>query len=149
MATLLAACGQAVLISSGGGWHHPVDEVLTDSVGSLGTVLVNGHGHTLYAYMPDDRSGQSRCNGLCAAEWPPLALPTGTASATAGPGVDHSLLGVTTRQDGTRQVTYNGWPLYTWVNDTGPGQANGQGIDNLGGLWYALSPGGSPIRSSG
>ena len=56
------------------------------------------------------------------------------------------LLGLATRPGGSRQVTYHGWPLYLWPNDTQPGQATGQGINNLGGLWYVVSPSGNPVR---
>ena len=63
----------------------------------------------------------------------------------AGAGVKKSLLGTTHRTDGTVQVTYNKWPLYTWVIDSAPGDATGQGINNLGGRWYVLSPNGATI----
>ena len=58
-----------------------------------------------------------------------------------------SLLGTTRRTDGTVQVTYNKWPLYLWVGDSQPGQATGQGLNNLGGLWYVLSPTGKTITT--
>ena len=64
------------------------------------------------------------------------------------PGGESSLLGTTHRSDGTTQVTYNKWPLYLWVGDSQPGQATGQGINNLGGLWYVLSPDGHEITTS-
>lgn len=113
----------------------------------LGTVLVDGKGDTLYLFVPDDHSSHSRCAGICAAAWPPLVLPPGVTSPRAGQGVRTSLLGTTLRTDGTRQVTYNGWPLYRYEADAGPGQATGQGLNNLGGLWYVVSPQGKPVRS--
>ncbi len=58
-----------------------------------------------------------------------------------------SLLGTTHRTDGTVQVTYNKWPLYLWVGDSQPGQATGQALNNLGGLWYVLSPDGKAITT--
>lgn len=125
----------------------PAYEVTTANVSGLGKVLVNGRGYTLYVYAPDNHSSRSTCSGPCAAAWPPLVLATGVSSPPAGKGVKGSLLGTTTRSDGSRQVTYNGWPLYRWVNDTSPGQATGQDIFNLGGRWYALSPGGAPNQS--
>ena len=58
-----------------------------------------------------------------------------------------TLLGTTARADGGIQVTYAGWPLYLWPDDVSPGQATGQGLNNVGGLWYVVSPDGTPIRS--
>jgi predicted lipoprotein with Yx(FWY)xxD motif len=116
-------------------------------VGGLGTVLVNGQGFTLYLFVPDKQSGSSSCSGQCAQGWPPLVLPAGTTTPLAGPGVQSSLLGTTDRSDGSVQVTYNKWPLYTWVGDSAPGQATGQALNNLGGLWYVLSPSGQEITT--
>ncbi|MGH9029002.1 MAG: COG4315 family predicted lipoprotein [Acidimicrobiales bacterium] len=110
-------------------------------------MLENGEGLTLYLFVTDHQSGHSTCNGECAQGWPPLRLPSGVSQPLAGPGVKSSLLGITTRSDGSVQVTYNRWPLYTWVGDSGPGQATGQGINNLGGLWYVLSPTGREITA--
>ena len=65
----------------------------------------------------------------------------------AGPHVQSSLLGTTHRTDGTTEVTYNKWPLYLWVGAGNHGQATGQGLNNLGGLWYVLSPAGDEITA--
>jgi predicted lipoprotein with Yx(FWY)xxD motif len=125
----------------------PLYEVTTGKVHGLGTVLVDGQGFTLYLYVPDHQSGNSVCNGSCALAWPPLILPNGVSAAVAGSGVKSSLLGTTKRSDGSVQVTYNRWPLYTWQGDSTPGQATGQGINNSGGLWYVLSPSGAEITA--
>ena len=117
-------------------------QVRTGTVKGLGTVLVDGKGMTLYLFVPDKQLAKSTCYGACAQAWPPLLLPAGVTSPLAGPGAQSSLLGTTHRSDGTTQVTYNKWPLYLWVGDSQPGQATGQGINNLGGLWYVLSPDG-------
>lgn len=127
------------------GASAPVYEVTTGKVKGLGQVLVDGQGLTLYLFEPDKQSGSSTCYGKCAEAWPPLLLPVGVTSPLAGAGVKESLLGTTHRTDGTVQVTYNKWPLYAWVIDSAPGDATGQGINNLGGLWYVLSPDGAPI----
>ena len=127
--------------------HHPTYEVSTGKVGGLGTVLVDAKGFTLYLFVPDKHSSHSRCSDICAVAWPPLLLPKGRPTPLGGPGVKSSLLGTTVRSDGGIQITYNGWPLYRWSNDVSPGQATGQGLNNLGGLWYVLSPRGQPIRS--
>lgn len=123
----------------------PVYEVTTGTVKGLGEVLVDGQGLTLYLFVPDKQSGSSTCYAECASAWPPLLLPVGVTAPVAGAGIKASLLGSTHRTDGTVQVTYNKWPLYTWAGDSGPGQASGQGLNNSGGLWYVLSPDGATI----
>jgi predicted lipoprotein with Yx(FWY)xxD motif len=145
----IASCGGPTTTSTTTtvGSHGPAFEITTGTVSGLGTVLVDGQGYTLYLFVPDAHSGHSVCTGICAVEWPPLTLPKGTSAPKAGPGVNPSLLGTTTRTDGSVQVTYNNWPLYTWPDDISPGQATGQGLNNVGGLWYVVSPQGDPIRS--
>ena len=121
-------------------------EVLVGDVQGLGKVLVDGQGFTLYLFVPDHQ-GQSTCYGTCADGWPPLLLPAGATAPLAGKGIDASLLGTTKRTDGSVQITYNNWPLYTWQGDSTPGEATGQGINSLGGLWYVLSPSGAEITT--
>jgi predicted lipoprotein with Yx(FWY)xxD motif len=94
-------------------------------------VLTNSHGSTLYLFAPDTPTA-SKCYGSCAAYWPPVKGPV-----TAGPGVTGSI-GTIQRTDGTLQATYNGHPLYTYVGDNAPGQANGNKLDLNGGFWYDL-----------
>jgi predicted lipoprotein with Yx(FWY)xxD motif len=108
---------------------------------SLGRILVDGHGHTLYLFAKD-KKGKSACSGACAAYWPPL-IASGKPRAVAG--AKASLLGTTRRADGRRQVTYRHHPLYTYAGDTGKGQTSGQGLDDFGGLWWVLSPAGNKI----
>jgi predicted lipoprotein with Yx(FWY)xxD motif len=138
--------GTTATTASGGG-TPAIYEVRTGQVNGLGTVLVDGQGLTLYLFVPDKQSGASTCYNACAQGWPPLLLPTGVTTPVAGSGVKTSLLGTTQRTDGTTQVTYNKWPLYLWVGDSEPGQATGQGLNNLGGLWYVLAPDGSTIKA--
>jgi predicted lipoprotein with Yx(FWY)xxD motif len=107
-------------------------------VGDLGTVLVTSEGMTLYDFHKD-KGGKSACYDACAGAWPPL-LTEGDPQAQ-GPA-ERSMLGTTKRKDGTVQVTYNGWPLYTYVGDQKPGEANGNDIDQFGAEWYALQPNG-------
>jgi predicted lipoprotein with Yx(FWY)xxD motif len=111
-------------------------------VGTYGSALVNGDGLPLYVFSLDTE-GTSACTDDCAAEWPPLASQ---GSPVAGDGVDATLLGTITRDDGTMQVTYNGHPLYTFVEDTAPGDAAGQGMAEFGGTWHLISPDGEPIQ---
>ena len=112
----------------------------------FGPVLVNDEGFSLYLFMQDTQnSGTSTCTDAdgCATEWPPLVTD---GDPVAGEGVDETLLGTITRDDGTVQVTYNGWPLYLFLDDTAPGDTNGQGLDEFGGLWYLVSPSGESIQ---
>jgi len=105
----------------------------TQNIGGT-TVLTNSQGRTLYWFAPDT-SGKSLCNGQCAQYWPPVPGP-----AHAGNGVTGTL-GTIHRTDGSVQETYNGHPLYTYVGDSGPGQANGNGLNLNGGLWHEVVAG--------
>jgi predicted lipoprotein with Yx(FWY)xxD motif len=92
------------------------------------TVLANAGGFTLYSFAPDTPTA-SKCYGSCAAYWPPV---TGTAADSRGlPG----RIATITRTDGSRQLTYDGHPLYTYIADTAPGQDNGNNLNLNGGLW--------------
>jgi predicted lipoprotein with Yx(FWY)xxD motif len=115
-----------------------------DVGGEAGTVLVDSKGFTLYYFEKDKKGGNSTCYGACAGGWPPLT----TEGAPKGMGgVQASKLGTTKRSDGTMQVTYAGWPLYTYVADTAAGQVKGQALNLNGGLWYVLSPSGAVIKT--
>jgi predicted lipoprotein with Yx(FWY)xxD motif len=104
------------------------------SVPDLGMVLIDSKGFTLYDFHKD-KGTKSMCNGACAEAWPPL-LTEGEPSV--GNGAKESLLGTTTRDDGTTQVTYAGHPIYTFVGDKKPGEATGNDVDAFGAEWYAL-----------
>jgi predicted lipoprotein with Yx(FWY)xxD motif len=117
--------------------------VQTRNIKGLGTVLVNSRGRTLYMFKPDNRK-RVTCKGQCAAIWPPLKLKSGQ-TATVGGAAKKSLLGSDKNPSGGRVVTYNRWPLYTYVADSKPGQATGQALNLNGGLWYVLSPSGKVI----
>ena len=106
-----------------------------------GTALVDGAGRSLYLFEADT-GPTSTCNGACAQVWPPLAASA--APGVAG-GAQAALVGATTRADGTRQVTYNGHPLYYFAGDKAPGDVTGQGIHNFGGGWYVVTPSGNKI----
>jgi predicted lipoprotein with Yx(FWY)xxD motif len=102
----------------------------TATIGGV-TVLTNASGLTLYWFAPDT-SATSKCTGSCAAYWPPV-----TGSPRAGPGVTGKL-GAIKRPDGTVQATYDGHPLYTYIGDSGLGQAHGNNLNLNGGLWYEV-----------
>jgi predicted lipoprotein with Yx(FWY)xxD motif len=102
----------------------------------VGQILVDEEGMTLYYFQKDQKgSGKSKCEGACAAAWPPL-LTEGKPEATTG--VKTAMLGTIKRQDGTTQVTYAGWPLYTFVEDKKPGEDNGTDSKAFGASWYPL-----------
>ena len=94
-------------------------------------VLTNAQGFTLYWFAPDTATA-SKCSGGCARIWPPVNGP-----ATAGPGVPGTLTTIA-RTDGATQAAYDGHPLYTYVGDTHPGQANGNNLNLNGGLWHEV-----------
>ncbi|OIJ63217.1 SCO0930 family lipoprotein [Streptomyces mangrovisoli] len=102
----------------------------------LGKVLTDSQGLTLYRFDTDTaKPPKSSCNGDCATTWPPVPAD----DASAGAGIDKSLLGEVTRADGTKQLTVAGWPAYRYVKDVNAGDVNGQGV---GGKWFAFSPDG-------
>jgi predicted lipoprotein with Yx(FWY)xxD motif len=104
----------------------------TGKVGSV-TVLTTAKGLTVYTFAADTTPGKSSCYGSCAAYWPPVI---GAAAAAAGiPGTFATI----TRTDGTKQVTWNGHPLYTYVGDHGPGTATGNNLNINGGLWKEIT----------
>jgi predicted lipoprotein with Yx(FWY)xxD motif len=109
---------------------------------SLGKILVDANGRTLYLFDKDKRN-KSACSGLCATYWPPL-LTHGKPMARAG--AKASLLGTTRRSDGSMQVTYAGHPLYRFALDTKAGQTSGEGLDDFGAEWDAVSPSGKSVE---
>ncbi|MBI2887298.1 MAG: LPXTG cell wall anchor domain-containing protein [Chloroflexi bacterium] len=107
----------------------------------FGNILTDASGRTLYLFTRDEKN-KTNCADRCAQIWPPLltaGAPTASGSATA------SLLGFIMREEGSTQVTYNGWPLYYYAPDDKPGDTKGQ---NVGGVWYVLSPAGEGVRAA-
>ena len=130
----LAVLGASVAAAAGPGATAAGGSLKTTHIGGV-TVLTNAKGRTLYWFAPDTAT-RSACYGTCAAYWPPVR-----GAVTAGPGVT-GRLGTITRSDGPVQATYDGHPLYTYVGDTGAGQANGNRLNLNGGLWYEVTPSG-------
>jgi predicted lipoprotein with Yx(FWY)xxD motif len=100
----------------------------------LGMILVDSEGMTVYDFHKD-KGTTSSCYGPCAEGWPPVLTE---GNPQVGNGASSSMLGTTERKDGTMQVTYAGHPLYTFVEDKKPGEANGNDVSAFGGQWYAL-----------
>ena len=128
----LALLGVAV-VSAGGSPVAAADIGATLKTAKIGgvNVLTNANGLTLYWFVPDTLTS-SKCTGSCAIYWPPVS-----GSPTAGPGVT-GRLGTIKRAGGGLQATYDGHPLYTYIGDRGPGQANGNDLDLNGGFWYDI-----------
>jgi predicted lipoprotein with Yx(FWY)xxD motif len=155
VSVILAGCGggsqtpTTTTSSSSGSSSNPATQFSTASVSGLGTVLVDGKGRTVYILTSgghtnvpcDDASG-------CTALWPDLPFPDGVSSAKAGSGVDASLLGSKKLSDGETYPTYNGWLVYEYSGDSGPGDSKGQGMKSFGGTWYVLDASGNPVTSS-
>jgi predicted lipoprotein with Yx(FWY)xxD motif len=118
--------------------------VITTKTSSGGSFLTNGAGRAVYLFMADS-TGKSTCDGACASAWPPVIA---TGQPTASGGAQASDLGTITRSDGTKQVTYDGHPLYYFVGDTGPGTDKGQGVDGFGAKWWLVAPSGSSITTA-
>jgi predicted lipoprotein with Yx(FWY)xxD motif len=117
--------------------------VKTASSPTLGMILVDQSGQTLYRYTPDG-TGKTTCTGECATAWPPLTLPSGTTHAGAADGVTATALGTVTRPGGALQVTFDGMPLYRFLGDTKSGDTKGQGVD---GTWFVVSPTATPAAA--
>ena len=147
-AAVLAACSSSGTSSTSGGSSTSTSSPAAATAGSLktttiggATVLTSAKGFTLYSFAPDTPA-KSNCNGTCAQNWPPVKGPA-TASGVTG------TFGTIKRSDGSTQATFDGHPLYTFVGDTAPGQAKGNGLNAAGGLWHEITTSGSSSSGSG
>jgi predicted lipoprotein with Yx(FWY)xxD motif len=129
---------------SGGGAEAGAVVVSLGNTQKLGMVLVDSKGMTLYDFHKD-KGTTSSCYGPCAAAWPPMLTE---GEPTVGNGASASKLGTTERKDGTMQVTYAGHPLYRFDADQSPGDINGQGLTEFGGLWSLLKPSGARVTGT-
>jgi predicted lipoprotein with Yx(FWY)xxD motif len=120
---------------------------ITTKSNKLGTVLAAGPKKLTVYLFEGDKGGKPTCSGSCASVWPPV--PAGGGSPHASGGLQASLVGSVTRPDGSRQLTYAGHPLYYYTRDGDSGDAYGQGVNGFGALWYALTPSGTAVKSSG
>jgi predicted lipoprotein with Yx(FWY)xxD motif len=152
MALFVAACGNSdgttsstTPTSSSSATPSSSGAVLGVASTSLGDVLVDGQGLTVYMLTADSPS-HSSCSSECLEYWPPVAAPA-SGSVPSISGIN-AKLGVTNATNGDSMLTANGWPLYTYTGDQAPGDVNGQGVQTFGGTWYVLSPAGEPITSA-
>src|SRR4051794_40630035 len=111
---------------------------------SLGKVVVDAKGRTLYAFGHDLKN-KSRCSGACATNWPPALSP---AKPKVGAGISKAKLRVIKRSDGGRQLSYAGHPLYRYIGDSKAGDVNGQGLNFFGGVWNVMSPAGKVVTKA-
>jgi predicted lipoprotein with Yx(FWY)xxD motif len=118
--------------------------VIKTASSSSGTFLTSGSGRAVYLWVKDT-GDMSNCNGACAGAWPPV---TTTGAPTASGAAKASDLGTITRSDGSKQVTYDGHPLYYFSGDSGPGTASGQGSDGFGAKWWLVAPSGSDVTAA-
>jgi predicted lipoprotein with Yx(FWY)xxD motif len=139
LALVAAGCGGAIPSSNGG----PATVKLTGSKDAH--FLVDEQGHSVYLFEKDE-SGESYCNGACAAVWPPLETST---TPRAGGGIQAGALGTIKRDDGDLQVTYDGHPLYYYAADAStPGKTEGEDIEQFGSSWYLVTEHGGPLEAS-
>ena len=157
VALLVAACGSSASTSSSSASAPPATSSASATIspasakgasvgtaaGSGGTYLTGASGRAVYLWEADS-GGRSSCSGACATTWPPL---TTSGTPIAGHGVKAGELGTTTRSDGTKQVTYQGHPLYYFAADTSAGTTRGQGSDSFGAKWWLVAPAGTAITA--
>jgi predicted lipoprotein with Yx(FWY)xxD motif len=141
----LVACGGSDSSSAAAGSGETVSVA---DISGVGDVLVDSQGDALYS--PDQEAGgKVLCTDSCVSVWVPLTVPSG--SQPSGPSEVSGKLGVVTRPDGSRQATYQGKPLYTFVEDSGPKTVTGNGAsDSFGGTsftWHVAATG--PVSSGG
>ena len=151
LGVVAAGCGGGSSASSApksgvAGAEHSTSSVAvkTRKIKGLGTVLVNPAGRTLYVFMKDAHR-RVTCTGSCASFWPPLKWKR-SGKPKAGGAAKSSLLGLDRNPAGGKVVTYNHWPLYTFVNDSAPGQAKGWNTNLNGGKWYVISAKGKVVK---
>jgi predicted lipoprotein with Yx(FWY)xxD motif len=153
---LVAACGSssssstassaaaAPTTSSSGSSASATAVSISTAKGADGTYLTGASGRALYLWVADSK-GKSNCSGACASAWPPLITK---ATPVASGGVKAADLGTITRSDASKQVTYNGHPLYYFAGDSGAGTTSGQGSDGFGAKWWLVAPSGAAITHS-
>ena len=143
---VLAACGSSTA-SNGSGTSGGGSAASSSSGGTTATsqskVVTDAAGFTVY-WFAIDTPKKSNCNGTCASFWPPLPASAKLTNMSSLPGT----IGKITRADGSKQLTYMGHPLYTFKQDTAPGQDNGNGKNLSGGVWWAMTSSGAKLAAA-
>jgi len=137
---VVAAAGAATAMAMSASLGTTGGTVKTATTRKYGVVLVNAKGWTLYRYTPD-RKGVNTCTGTCAKYWTAYLIKA-TSKPTAGTGATASLIGTIKRPHGMAQVTYAGFPLYTYTGDRKAGDISGQGFQHT---WYLVNPRGAMV----
>lgn len=139
----ILALGFGLVLAQNGEGEDTEEQAQVEGLVTVGLseqgYLVDGDGHSLYLFVNDDQ-GPSTCFDDCLSIWPALLVD---AELVPGEGVDPELLGQVEREDGTMQVTYNGWPLYYYAADAAAGDTTGQGV---GEVWYVLDAEGNALE---
>ncbi|MEU7785095.1 MULTISPECIES: hypothetical protein [unclassified Amycolatopsis] len=141
----LSACGEMADGAQGPQHGEPGHKMLAvATINGVGAVVTDADGKTLYRFDKDlSQPPTSNCDGECATSWPPLLAGVATPMLK---GIQDTQVGTTTRKDGSKQITLNGWPLYEFSGDKTAGDLNGQGAN---GTWFAVAPDGSKITAGG
>lgn len=139
-ALALAGCGSGSSSDTSGNAEQSGSIHVSQT--SLGKVLVDGDGMTVYL-LTSDKPNQSNCNSTCLSAWPLVPASQGQHAKGVTAKVDH-----TAATSGTQIATVGGWPLYTYAQDAQPGDVTGEGIRSFGGVWYAVSPNGKPVKET-
>jgi len=143
---VVAAIGAGAAMAATSATTTSAPTVKAVSSAKYGTVLVSASGRTLYRYTVDSK-GVNRCTSvaICNKYWPPM-LVKASVKPVAGPGLKASLLGtIKAKAAGMRQVTYAGFPLYTFAGDSKAGQTNGEGFEKQ---WYVVNTSGALVKSA-
>ena len=133
IAAVMITAGTVSVASAG-----EIKGLKTSEKSDIGHYLVTSDGMSVYLFEKD-RPGTSKCYDQCAQVWPPV---TAAKLPSVAGSIDPEKLGLSPRKDGKKQVTYNGWPLYTYAPDTSPGDIKGQDIEGFGAEWYLIRPSG-------
>ena len=133
-----SAFGLLSIAAPGPGAVHAAEaaKVAVSQKEPVGDYLTDAEGKSLYLFEADSEN-TSTCYDDCVAAWPPLLTE---GAPTGDDKVDASMLSTIEREDGSTQVTYNGWPLYYFVKDQAPGDTEGQDVEGFGAEWYLVSP---------
>lgn len=146
---VLAACGSAASPNSSTFPTTAPTHNVISSVSSIpsryGKILASSTGMTYYIFLPDS-PGKSMCYSSCAAVWPPVT--TSSPNIPVSGSVKRSLISTFARKGGSKQIEYNGHPLYTYEGDSAPKLTNGEGIYSYGGYWYVINTSGKPVEAS-